>query len=611
MSDESRDSAAPIGGISSDIDEAALRARYAAEREKRLRADGNAQYREVSGAFAHFLDDPYTPASERMPIEDEIDVLVIGGGFGGLLSAARLRQAGINSFRIVEKGGDFGGTWYWNRYPGAACDIESYIYLPLLEEVGYMPTQKYAQGPEIFEYCRHLGRHFDLYPNACFQTEVTELRWDETDQRWLVGTNRGDRMRARFVVMANGPLQKPKLPGIPGIENFLGHSFHTSRWDYDYTGGDANGGLDRLKDKRVAIIGTGATAIQCIPHLGASAEHLYVFQRTPSSVGVRNNRPTDPEWAKALEPGWQTRRMENFSTLISGAYQEEDLVNDGWTELISRLFHLAKRERKLGKSAEDAAKVMQRADFETMENIRLRIDRTVTDGTTAESLKPWYNLFCKRPCFHDEYLPTFNRPNVTLVNTDGRGVERITEDSIIVAGQAYEVDCIVYSTGFEVGTGYTKRAGYEVFGRKGLRLSDKWAAGMQTLHSFLTRDFPNCIFVQTGHAGHTANFAHLLDVQSVHVANLIATTLARGASTIEPTATAEAEWTETIVSAAKNRPGFYDECTPGYYNNEGQINAVALRNSTYLGGVTAFSKLLKEWRDDGKLAGLEFKSASS
>lgn len=593
-----------------DIDETALRARYIAEREKRLRAEGNAQYREVSGTFAHFLDDPYTQVTDRDPIADEVDVIVIGGGFGGLLSAARLRQAGIESFRIIEKGGDFGGTWYWNRYPGAACDIESYIYLPLLEEVGYVPIQKYAQAPEILDYCRLLGRHFDLYSHACFQTEVSELRWDDEGQRWLVSTNRGDRMRARFVVMANGPLQKPKLPGIPGIESFAGHSFHTSRWDYAYTGGDADGHLDGLRDKRVAIIGTGATAVQCIPHLGASAQQLYVFQRTPSSVGARNNRPTDPEWVNSLEPGWQMRRMENFSTLIAGGYQEQDLVNDGWTELITRLFHLAKQEQKLGKTAEEAAEVMQRADFETMEKIRGRIDSIVTDPATAEGLKPWYNLFCKRPCFHDEYLQTFNRPNVMLVDTDGRGVERISENSVIVGGKAYEVDCLIYSTGFEVGTSYTGRAGYEVFGRGGQRLSEKWADGIQTLHSFLTRDFPNCIFVQTGHAGATANFAHLLDVQSIHVAYLIKAAIERDAATIEPAAAAEAEWTDAVVASAMNRSKFYQECTPGYYNNEGQPgDELSLRNSEYMAGVTAFHKLLGDWRDEGSLAGIELRSA--
>src|SRR5687768_15565208 len=319
------------------FDPDALRRKYREERDKRIREDGNDQYLEVVGDFARYVEDPYVERLERQPLTDEVDVVIVGGGFGGLLAGARLREAGIDDVRIIEKGGDFGGTWYWNRYPGAMCDVESYIYLPLLEEIGYVPKEKYTRAPEILEHSRNIGRHFGLYDNACFQTEVTELRWDDEISRWIVSTNRDDRMRAKFVCMASGPLHRPKLPGIPGIETFAGHTFHTSRWDYGYTGGDPDGGLDKLHDKRVAIIGTGATAVQAIPHLGESAQHLYVFQRTPSSIDVRDNRPTDPEWAASLEPGWQKRRMENFNNLVSGIPEPEDLVGDGWTDIIGKL----------------------------------------------------------------------------------------------------------------------------------------------------------------------------------------------------------------------------------------------------------------------------------
>ncbi|MFN6118656.1 MAG: flavin-containing monooxygenase, partial [Actinomycetes bacterium] len=307
-----------------DFDPYALREKYREESDKRLRADGNEQYIEVAGQFAHYLDDPYVERFERAPMFDTVEVAVIGGGFAGLLAAARLREAGVEDLRMIEKGGDFGGTWYWNRYPGAACDVESYIYLPLLEEVGYIPKEKYSRAPEILEHSRAIGRHFDLYRDALFQTEVTELRWDDADDRWVISTNRGDAMRARFVVMANGPLHRPKLPGIEGIDTYQGHTFHTSRWDYAYTGGTSEGGLVNLADKRVGIIGTGATAVQCVPHLGEHAKELYVFQRTPSSIDVRANRPTDREWVSSLEPGWQRRRMENFNNLVSGVYEPED-----------------------------------------------------------------------------------------------------------------------------------------------------------------------------------------------------------------------------------------------------------------------------------------------
>src|SRR6185436_12590936 len=208
---------------------------------------------------------------------------------------------------------------------------------PLLEETGYLPKEKYSFANEIRAHAQRIGKKYDLYSKACFQTEITEIRWLDADKRWLIKTNRGDVMKAKFVVISSGPLNRPKLPGIPGITRFKGHSFHTSRWDYNYTGGNSEGGLTKLADKRVAIIGTGATAIQCVPHLGRHAKHLYVFQRTPSSVDLRGNRPTDAGWAKTLTPGWQKRRMENFNTLVSGGVQDEDLVSDGWTDIIRSL----------------------------------------------------------------------------------------------------------------------------------------------------------------------------------------------------------------------------------------------------------------------------------
>src|SRR5579871_5687253 len=428
-----------------------LKAKYRAERDKRLRDDGNEQYREIKGDFAHYLEDPYVePGFTREPLFDETEVVVIGGGFGGLLAGARLREAGIQDIRMIEKGGDFGGTWYWNRYPGAACDIESYIYLPLLEEVGYMPVEKYSRAPEILKHSRAIAEKFDLYRNACFQTEVTEMRWDEKISRWIVKTNRGDAMKARFVVMANGPLHRPKLPGIPGVETFKGHSFHTSRWDYHYTGGTSEGGLTGLAGKRVGIIGTGATAVQCVPHVAAWAKELFVFQRTPSSIDVRNNRPTDPEWSKRLEPGWQQKRMDNFNALVSGVPQSEDLVNDGWTDIIGNLLVLMRKQNEAGDTV-DLASTLQLADFKKMESIRARVDAVVRDARKAEALKPYYNQFCKRPCFHDEYLEAFNRPNVHLIDTDGKGVERITERGVVANSKEYEIDCLIYATGFEVG----------------------------------------------------------------------------------------------------------------------------------------------------------------
>jgi len=598
------DDALKIDDLGFDPD--ALARKYREERDRRLRQDANEQYVEMAGRFAHYLEDPYVePGFSRPPLTDEVEVVVIGGGFGGLLAGARLREQGINDIRIIEKGGDFGGTWYWNRYPGAACDIESYIYLPLLEEVGYVPVEKYSRAPEILRHSRAIGEKFDLYRNACFQTEVTDLSWDEDSARWIIRTNRDDAMKARFVIMAAGPLHRPKLPGIPGVESFKGHSFHTSRWDYDYTGGDSNGGLTGLKDKRVGIIGTGATAVQCIPHLGEWAKELYVFQRTPSSIDVRNNRPTDPEWVRNLRPGWQQQRMDNFNILVSGGFAEEDLVNDGWTDIIGNILLLARRKAEAGEPVQDPAALMQLADFKKMEQVRARVDAIVKDKATAEALKPWYNQFCKRPCFHDEYLATFNRPNVHLVDTKGRGVERITEHSVIAAGREYEVDCLIYATGFEVGTDYTRRAGYEVHGRGGRTLTEAWKNGAETLHGLLSRGFPNCFIVSNVQSGFSANFPHMINEQVKHIAYIVRNAAERQARTVEPTQEAQDAWVDTIVKLSVMREQFLKECTPGYYNNEGKVELMNKKNSSYGAGPVAFTRVLEEWRAAGDLNGLE------
>ena len=590
------------------FDPDALRERYRVERDKRLREDANEQYVEMTGAFAHYLEDPYVDEkTERKPVTDEVDVVLIGGGFGGLQAGARLRDAGIKDIKIIEKGGAFGGTWYWNRYPGAQCDIEAYCYLPLLEELNYVPKEKYAFAREILDHSEAIGQHFDLHDCALFQTEVTELRWDESIERWIVSTNRGDAIKARFVSMANGPLHRPKLPGIPGVRDFKGHTFHTSRWDYDYTGGGPDGGLDKLADKKIAIIGTGATAIQCVPFLGEAAEHLYVFQRTPSTVDVRGNTPTDPAWAEGLQPGWQKHRMENFNSMISGVPQEEDLVKDGWTDLIGKMinqFQNAKADSNMS-----LEQMIEMANFEKMEEIRARVDELVEDGDVAEKLKPYYKMFCKRPTFNDDYLPTFNRSNVTLVDTDGQGVERITEKGLVVDGVEYEVDCIIYSTGFEVGTSYTRRSGYDVIGREAKSLSDHWRDGTRSLHGMGSHGFPNVFIMNTSQGGFTANFPHLLDESAVHQAHIIAYALAQGYHTVEVTATAEEEWIDTIVGFKGGPLGGLGgpDCTPGYYNNEGQPNPNAQQSAPYGGGSIRFFELLKEWREDGNFEGLTFK----
>ncbi len=593
--------------MSEAFDPDALRARYRAERDKRLRAEGNAQYRPMTGTLARFRADPGVDPAPRVPLTDHVDAVIVGGGFSGLLAGVRLREAGLERIRIVETGADVGGTWYWNDYPGVQCDIESYIYLPLLEEVGYLPCEKYSHGPEIHAHCRTIAERWGLLDDAVFSTRVERMTWDDAAGHWIVGTDRGDAMTAKYVVPAIGPLSVPKLPGVPGIEDFRGVAFHTSRWDYSYTGGDTTGGLVNLHDQRVAVIGTGATSVQCIPHLGRWAEHLYVFQRTPSSVDVRGNAPTDPEWAASLPPGWQQERIDNFGTLVSGGFAEVDLVNDGWTDIIRRLTSLGMAELiAQGLGPEEIAARMEEIDFQKMEEIRARVDALVDDPATAEALKPWYRQFCKRPTFNDDYLPTFNRPNVTLVDTDGRGVERITERGVVAGGVEYEVDCIVFGTGFEVGTDYVARAGFDLVGRDGERLADKWGRQVATFHGLTSRGFPNCFFMGGVQSGVSPNFTELYNEQSLHLGYVVGEAERRGARTVEPTAEAEAAWVQVIRDSSGGREDFQEACTPGYYNNEGRPGeGPGWFGGNYGGGAPAFFRVLREWRAGGDLAGLD------
>ena len=617
-----------------NFDPQALARKYKEERDKRIRADGNDQYQEVTGDFAYFVEDPYIDrAIERPAINEEVEIVIIGGGFGGMLAAVRLHEAGFEDFKLIEKGGDFGGTWYWNRYPGASCDIESYVYLPLLEKTGFVPKQKYTNASETLEYCNLIADKYRLRDKSLLQTLVTATQWDENAGRWLVTTDRKDRIKARFVVHSNGPLNRPKLPAIKGINDFQGHTFHTSRWDYGYTGGDAHGNLTGLADKRVAIIGTGATAVQCVPHVGAAAQQLYVFQRTPSSIDVRNNQPTDPNWIQTQETGWQDERRRNFESIMTGAPVKEDLVADGWTEAFRLLFgSLQDKAPSKGRMAlwaltalgskafyqqglktyltnkatahMNLAEEMELADYKKMEQVRARAAKVVEDPDTAEALKPYYRQFCKRPCFHDEYLPTFNRPNVTLVNTDGRGVDQITANGIVFDGQEYPVDCIIFATGFEVGTDYARRAGYQIKGINGMTISEKWADGLSTYHGMHVRGFPNAFFFGPAQSGFTATYTYSLDEQSVHLAHIMQRIKQQGATRIEASAEAEQQWVQTIIDKARLTADFQQKCTPGYYNNEGQVNTKP-QNNTYGGGPIEFFKLMEKWRAQPGLPGLE------
>lgn len=594
-------------------DRDALRAKYREERDKRLRPDGNEQYLEPKGRFAHLLDDPYAPRAPRAPLREEVTVALIGGGFSGLCVGARLVERGIDDLRIVEGGGDVGGAWYWNRYPGSMCDTAAMVYLPLLEETGHRPSKKYTFATEIFEHAQRIARQFGLYEKTLFSTAVTSLTWDDAAARWILRTDRGDEIRARFVCTGTGPLHRPKLPGIPGIESFAGHAFHTSRWDWAYTGGDSAGApMTKLADKRVGIIGTGATAVQCIPPLGRDARELHVFQRTPSSIDVRNNHEIDPAWFATLEPGWQKKWLLNFATLQTGGFADEDLVKDGWTDIAQRI-----RDRVVRAMQEPGAQfgmeLVQRAyedsDDEKMDEIRARVDTIVKDRATAEALKPWYRQLCKRPCFHDEYLQAYNRPNVHLVDTDGKGVERIDATGVWVAGKHYELDCLVFASGFEVGTDTERRSGFPTLGRGGETLSQHWAEGMRTLHGIHVRGFPNLFVVSLAQGANLiSNITHNLTEAGSTIAAVIGHALATGAEEVEATEVAEEEWVKLLESSPRAFLGNPD-CTPGYYNNEGGPigRRERLNASGYPAGPVAYFAYIEGWRDSGKFEGLAFR----
>ena len=589
----------------------ALRDRYRAERAKRLRPDGVDQYLEPTGAFAHFVDDPYVARVERDPIVEELDVVCIGGGFAGLAAAARIVEAGVTDLRIIEVGGNFGGAWYWNRYPGAMCDTAAMIYLPLLEETNYVPTSKYVMAAEIYQHAQRIADTFGLRDSALLSTSVTSLRWDEALHRWIVETDRGDVLRARFVAAGTGLLHRPKLPGIEGIETFAGHSFHTSRWDYDYTGGDSAGApMDRLADKRVGIIGTGATSVQCIPHLARSAGELLVFQRTPSSVGERNNRPITDEERASLGPGWQREWLVNFATLQTGGFADVDLVQDGWTDISRRIRDRVVAEVSAGAEfgPETMARAFAESDDEAMDEIRARVDAIVEDPATAEALKPWYNQLCKRPCFHDEYLQAFNEPGVRLIDTDGAGVERIDETGVWVGGVHHPVDCLIFASGFEVGTAQARRSGYETVGRNGVTLTDRWEDGMQSLHGIHVRNFPNFFVVGFAQGANLiSNATHNLVESATAIGSVIGHAMRVGAAEVEVSESAEREWVEMIEGGP--RPVFgKPDCTPGYYNNEG--GPIGRRERLNIGGYAlgpvAYFEYMDRWRGSGEFEGLEF-----
>jgi cation diffusion facilitator CzcD-associated flavoprotein CzcO len=598
----------------SSYDPEAVRAKYLAERDKRL-VPGRADIRDLRADdhFARYRDDPFTPVSEREPVTDDVDVVIVGGGIAGVLAGAHLRKAGLERIRIIDQAGGIGGTWYWNRYPGVMCDVESYMYLPMLEELDYIPTNRYAFGEEILGHLQKIAERFDLVTDALFHTGVTRAEWNEEAARWHIQTDRGDQVNSRWYVLAVGILNLMKLPAIPGMEDFAGRSFHTARWDYEYTGGGRHEPLTGLTDKVVGFIGTGATGIQCVPPLAESAKHLYLFQRTPSAIGERGNRPTDPDFADGLGPGWQRARMDNFQSIMLGRPVDVDLVDDGWTHHYAAVHH---PPRSKDMTVAEFLRGAEELDYRIMDLHRRRVEELVTDPATAEIIKPYYRYLCKRPCFHDEYLPSLNNPNVTVIDCPG-GIERITAKGPLVDGKQYEVDCIIYGTGFEAElTPLYRRAGHEIVGRGGVTLAAKWADGPASLFGMMSRGFPN-LFVMPApgqQAVVTVNYTQLAVLGAEFVGGAVGLLEKSGVEVFEVSAEAEASWTQKIIDSFVDGSAVMSACTPSRINNEGHPEAMKPRGGNYgrgMGDWFGYRDLLEQWLEAGKFEGLELEMRST
>lgn len=586
----------------------AVKAKYLAERDKRL-VPGRSEIRDLTTDpdFASYRDDPFTPMVEREPVVDEVDAVIVGGGIAGILAGVALRKQGVERIRIVDEAGGIGGTWYWNRYPGVMCDVESYIYMPMLEEMGYVPKDRYASGEEIRTHLERIADRYDLTADALFHTGVRRAEWDEDARRWRVRTDRGDELTSRYYVLAVGILNLMKLPAVAGMETFAGPSFHTARWDYGYTGGGPGKPLTKLADKVVGLVGTGATGIQCLPWLAAGAKHVYVFQRTPSAVGVRGNRPTAPEFAAGLAPGWHQERLDNFEAVMNGRPVDKDLIDDGWTH------HYAVVQnppRWKSQTIEELIRTAEEQDLAIMEEHRRRVMSLVHDPATAEVLKPYYRYLCKRPCFHDEYLSAFNEPNVTLIDCPG-GFDRITASGPVIDGKQYEVDCLVYGTGFEGElTPLPRRARHQIVGRDGVTLAEKWADGAASLYGVMSRGFPN-LFVMPApgqQAVVTVNYTAVAVLGAEILGELIGQLQRRGVEVFDVSAAAEDAWIEQIVSTHVDGSSVLAACTPSRINNEGHPEAMKPRSGNYgrgRGDLFAYRELVRAWLATGDLEGLE------
>ncbi|KAF9737616.1 hypothetical protein PMIN02_001235 [Paraphaeosphaeria minitans] len=622
--------------------------KFMQEAAKRQRPEGAKQFQELhysdSSRLRNLVDDIFADHAaldkRSLPIEGggSTKFLIMGAGMGGILNAIKLVQGGFqqDDILLVEMGGGVGGTWYWNRYPGLHCDVESYVYLPMLEETGYVPSHKYTSATEIRNYLVKLVEKFGLEERILFRTEVNSMQWDDDKKNWRVDmtTGKGDggkkkttlSVNADFSILAGGIFPYPHVPKIPGLVAFEGDMFHTSRWDYAVSGGSSEDAFSELKGfegLRVGYVGTGATAVQAVPEVAKYAKELFIFQRTPSQVNTRRQKPTDlKEWSEriATGPGWQKARMENLAQHLSRNLPEGtvNMVDDEWSRLQAYCAILGS-ERFAGLMPDKIPEYLghlQAWDADHNARARERISTIVSEKSTAEKLTPWYPTWCKRPTFSDTYLQTFNKPNVHLVDTDGKGIDGVKPHAIIANGQEYPVDILILSTGYRSpaygGGDPAARNGIEIIGRNGLKMSNKWSSrGATTLHGVFSHDFPNLFFFAIAQASATANVNHTLEVQMTHITSIIShfnppSDPRDKKVVIEPSAEAEEAWAMSCLSGA----AFFSSvsvCTPGYMTMEGDaLNQKsqekmmqAGRGSPWSAGLVPFERMLEGWRAGG------------
>lgn len=620
-------------------DSESLQAKYDQERDKRLRPEGYAQYFNLHRDLPKLEDDiwiDYDALNAQKPAltdGDEIRFLIYGAGHVGLLFAGRLVEAGVDpkDICLVDIAGGYGGTWYYNRYPGLTCDVEGYIYLPFLEETGYVPKHRYSTGEEIRTHAERVAKHFNLH--ALFATTVKSQTWDEARRRWMVkmtrnlgpGLGKVDlEVQAQFTYSASGLFTGPKAPRIPGLDSFKKPMFHTARWDYKYTGGSpSDPSLVKLTDKTVGIIGTGATSVQIVPEVAKWAKKLYVFQRTPSAVGTRDQIETSPEqWSKvASGKGWQVKRQLNFEKYLAGNHEEEDMIKDGWSQLGSLSGLVGGETYITPAEVAEYQRMMFDHDRVVADGKRAFVDEIVKDSATADKLKAWYPSYCKRPVFHNEYLPTFNRPNVTLVDTNGNGVDRFSEDSVIVDGREYGVDVLILATGFDLATGAKAapsiRSNISTVGRNGRDLEEKWgAADFGAFHGVLTHEFPNMLFAGMNGAIGSLNLTATYDFVGKHAANIAVLALRKASdpnkAVIEVSKASEDAWTTDTLHRAM-RFSVLLGCTPGYFNHEGatllpksmEQKVLDGKRAVWAGGVLNYKRIVDEYDAKGNLEGID------